>query len=107
MTPENFTYWLQGFVELNGDCPNEFQWQEIKNHLALVFNKVTPVNRKYCSFQNITPDIHYVDLANTGNAPKEVTLANSSFYTPTAPLEKLDQHLTEKDLVRINKTFSC
>lgn len=43
MTPEQFTWWLQGFVEMN---PNAMvtgtQWQIIKDHLALVFKKETP-----------------------------------------------------------------
>jgi hypothetical protein len=42
MTPEQFCYWLQGFVELNGRLPNEAEWQSIKDHLAVVFRKVTP-----------------------------------------------------------------
>lgn len=42
MTSKQFAYWLQGFVELNGQQPNEAQWQSIKEHLATVFNKVTP-----------------------------------------------------------------
>ncbi len=41
MTPEQFTYWLQGFVELNGAMPNETQWLQIKDHLKLVFEKRT------------------------------------------------------------------
>jgi hypothetical protein len=41
MTPENFCYWLQGFAELNGTAPTPQQWESIKEHLALVFNKVT------------------------------------------------------------------
>lgn len=42
MTPENFTYWLQGFVELNGDKnPNDEQWKMIVKHLQLVFTNVT------------------------------------------------------------------
>lgn len=44
MTNEQFVYWLQGFVELN---PNAMltltQWQIVKDHLALVFKKETPV----------------------------------------------------------------
>ena len=51
MTPENFVYWLQGFVELNGNPPTPEQWQSIKEHLSLVMNKVTPsvldVNQQY------------------------------------------------------------
>ena len=42
MTPEQFTYWLQGFTELNGAMPNEVQWKAITDHLKTVFNKVTP-----------------------------------------------------------------
>lgn len=43
MTPENFVYWLQGFLEIGKPTVmNEEQVQEIKNHLALVLNKVTP-----------------------------------------------------------------
>lgn len=43
MTQEQFTYWLQGFVELNGgEMPTEMQWMSIVDHLKSVFKKVTP-----------------------------------------------------------------
>ncbi|WP_440466889.1 hypothetical protein ACKI1H_27060 [Pseudomonas sp. YH-1] len=42
MTSEQFSYWLQGFVELNGSEPTAEQWQSIKDHLKTVFVKVTP-----------------------------------------------------------------
>lgn len=44
MTPENFAYWLQGFFELteSKELTSE-QIQMIKEHLALVFTKVTPI----------------------------------------------------------------
>lgn len=43
MTPESFTYWLQGFVELSDtDTISEKQWLVIKDHLKLVFDKKTP-----------------------------------------------------------------
>ncbi len=42
MTPENFVYWLQGYVEIAGQVPSIPQWEIIKDHLAHVFNKVTP-----------------------------------------------------------------
>lgn len=42
MTPEQFTYWLQGFVELNDGAPTEAQWKSIKEHLQSVFHKTTP-----------------------------------------------------------------
>lgn len=42
MNAEQFTYWLQGYAELTTDTPSAEQWQSIKDHLALVFKKVTP-----------------------------------------------------------------
>lgn len=42
MTPEQFAYWLQGFVELQGSEPTAEQWLQIKDHLQLVFKKETP-----------------------------------------------------------------
>jgi hypothetical protein len=43
MDPLQFCYWLQGFAELNiGTPPNDMQWKSIRDHLATVFNKVTP-----------------------------------------------------------------
>ncbi len=42
MTAEQFAYWLQGYAEMNAAPPTEDQWNTIRAHLALVFNKVTP-----------------------------------------------------------------
>ncbi len=44
MTPEQFCYWMQGFVEMNqeNDTITEKQWLIIKDHLKTVFTKVTP-----------------------------------------------------------------
>ena len=43
MTPEQFTYWLQGFLELqNPETLDTRQIQILKDHLQLVFNKQTP-----------------------------------------------------------------
>lgn len=42
MTTEQFAYWLQGFAELSGERPTVEQWQSVREHLATVFNKVTP-----------------------------------------------------------------
>lgn len=54
MTPELFTVWLQGFVELNGGAmPSKEQWKSITEHLATVFNKVTPP--VFPSIPNIMP----------------------------------------------------
>jgi hypothetical protein len=43
MTSEQFTYWLQGYFELGHlKTLDEKQVQIIKDHLNLVFKKVTP-----------------------------------------------------------------
>lgn len=43
MTPEQFAYWLHGFTELTrGQTPDPAQWKAIREHLDLVFKKVTP-----------------------------------------------------------------
>lgn len=44
MTPEQFTYWLQGFFEINGGETHLSiaQVQIIADHLQTVFNKITP-----------------------------------------------------------------
>ncbi|GBG14803.1 SAM-dependent methyltransferase [Novimethylophilus kurashikiensis] len=41
MTPEQFCYWLQGRAELVAAAPTAEEWASIKEHLNLVFNKVT------------------------------------------------------------------
>lgn len=42
MEAQQFAYWLQGFAELNEQPPTVEQWKSIREHLALVFKKVTP-----------------------------------------------------------------
>lgn len=43
MTDIQFCYWLKGFLETaNPKTINEEQTQIIKDHLNLVFNKITP-----------------------------------------------------------------
>jgi hypothetical protein len=43
MNHDQFVYWLQGFVEMNGGKqPTKEQWKMITDHLKLCFNKVTP-----------------------------------------------------------------
>lgn len=43
MTPQDFVYWLQGFMETaDPKSIDERQTQIIKDHLKLVFQKETP-----------------------------------------------------------------
>lgn len=64
MSPEQFAYWLNGFVELN---PNAMltltQWQIVKDHLALVHQKVTP---------NRVPDRFQWHMTDTAQNPFNV-----------------------------------
>lgn len=47
MSPENFAYWLQGYLEIgNIKKLDEKQIQIIKDHLKQVFTKVTPDRNK-------------------------------------------------------------
>lgn len=67
MTPENFCYWVQGYFEIgNIQSLNSAQVQIVKDHLALVFKKVTP---QYPPLDNgeisDVPKVYYSD----GNAP--------------------------------------
>ena len=61
MSPENFIYWLQGFLEIqNPQNITETQVQIIKDHIALVLKKETPVRtledmaKKYNICQNLS-----------------------------------------------------
>ena len=43
MSPDSFCYWLNGFFEISGQKKlTQQQVQIIKDHLDLVFKKVTP-----------------------------------------------------------------
>jgi hypothetical protein len=67
MTPEQFCYWLQGYVEITGQEPTIEQWQIIKDHLQTVFNKVTP-NRNLIGDDPITisPSIRPLETTPNG-----------------------------------------
>lgn len=63
MTPENFAYWLQGFIELNGtsDGLTAEQLDTVRRHLSLVLINVTdekgqdPIERQIDEFINGDP----------------------------------------------------
>ena len=52
MNETEFCYWLQGFFELsNSNMLSSKQVQQIKDHLDLVFTKVTPDRNTKNKFQ--------------------------------------------------------
>lgn len=54
MNSTDFTYWLQGFVELTEtETISEKQWLVIKDHLKLVFDKKTPDRSDYVPSKSI------------------------------------------------------
>lgn len=59
MTPEQFAYWPQGFVELTrGEAPDDAQWKSIREHLETVFKKVTPAIGEQPEPTKQTPSEH-------------------------------------------------
>lgn len=75
MATNDFAFWLQGFVELNGGkMPTPEQWQMIVEHLATVFNKVTPPLKMPGSV------IPYQEIKYCSNVPLDV--CGPSFKMP-------------------------
>jgi hypothetical protein len=64
MTPEQFVYWLQGFVEIREKQEiglTEREWDIIKDHLKTVFHKATPTYTPPFSVPNGTSNPPYFD----------------------------------------------
>jgi hypothetical protein len=91
VTAENFAFWLNGYFELGGENLSPQQVQIIKDHLALVFNKVTP---SYDLGETTIPQIQIDGLsyaeytgiyvvASTGENPRFYGYSpNSQMYPP-------------------------
>jgi len=80
MTAEQFTYWLQGFMETaDPKSINETQTQIIKDHLALVFGKVTPdyknkeVKPEQVKTTKEVADDWYKKFLEVNNIPIDIT----------------------------------
>jgi len=91
MTPENFAFWMQGYVELVDQKPTVEQWQSIKENLALVFTKVTSpllvdeTNAKLCQTTD-TPELSKEPKKLVDEATRlETSLASQPVWL-TAPL---------------------
>ncbi len=71
MDSTNFTYWLQGFFEISDSNKlTEKQVQIIKDHLALVFDKVTP-DRSGPTIQDLEVKKNIVPFNNPPEFTKE------------------------------------
>lgn len=82
MSPETFTYWLQGFVEIaNTDTISEKQWQIIKDHLKLVFDKKTP-DRNDSLLKQITPTTPNTDWKQLSDLIGKEVEWNKDFKPP-------------------------
>lgn len=70
LTPENFCFWLNGFAELTPEPPTAEQWKSIKEHLALVFTKVTPKAPGNDPAPSVFDDIRKIPPFRDGGAVK-------------------------------------
>jgi len=72
MTPEQFVYWLQGFLEVSGAREmSEQQLRIVRDHLELVLSKRTPA---------------YVQHTQPAPVPKWETVSGFQGTYPTGPL---------------------
>ena len=89
MTSENFAYWIQGYFEISGNSTlSDTQVQIIKDHLALVFNKVTPKRSQVSNnWGGKVPEFTW-----SGNPPRWTVMTTgienmgSTVYTDNHPL---------------------
>ena len=83
MTPENFCYWLQGYMEITDDYRlNAHQASIVKDHLKLVFEKKTPKYR-------LTTDAHEQFREATG---EEINLVDFKNFDPNKLIGPNDAH---------------
>ena len=88
MTAEQFTYWLQGFFEINDpETLGARETQIIKDHLKLVFEKQTPTRLTTVPNTGITnppyPGPFTTNPCTVPNTPKTWEWAPSTPYTVT------------------------
>lgn len=109
MTPENFCYWLQGWFELNqtidhrnGATPETLQ--VMQDHLALVFNKVTPErdqetpysDEKWPTPYNDLDPLEFDEIVDPEEGPK-IYVVEIGEMSDTEFFDALDATLTEED----------
>ena len=94
MTPENFVYWLQGFIETaEPKTLSAKQLQIIKDHLDLVFDKQTPCYitpsdesiQRFCATQPYYKHVEFPeDIKAEMNSGNSIPIPPS--YHPSADL---------------------
>jgi hypothetical protein len=78
MTAEQFTYWLQGFMEINEpETLGVRETQIIKDHLKLVFDKQTPVRKQLLTDAPTRP---YIGVPSTPapGSPYTITCSDTT-----------------------------
>jgi hypothetical protein len=103
MTPEQFVYWLQGFMEMADPTTlTEKQTQQIKDHLALVFDKQTPdrntlpsLNLSFNPIDN--PSLNYDNDLGTA---KICSVQETTVVNPLKPSKKVGKKSVRQNIIR-------
>jgi hypothetical protein len=106
MTAEQFVYWLQGYFEIGK--PTSL-WKDeigiIKDHLALVLEKKTPVQVPHTTIQypgiqypapNMIPNTNIPSITYT--AKNDLICSTDTPETPKLDAEKIDKLMNEIQL---------
>lgn len=102
MTPRDFCYWLQGYLEISGArVLEEFEVQVIRDHLKLVFSKETPDRTKSGAFLGDNREVFddkYIKEALGIDVAAERAKMNTNSETLGHPIPaKFDDFLLHSD----------
>lgn len=89
MDAQKFVTWLQGFVELtNAQSITDSQWKMIKEHLSLVFKKLTP--EIYVNTEVDTSGMRQKTMQEyIDEMRKKGTWPDDRYYIPTQPFPQI------------------
>lgn len=108
MSPINFVYWLQGFLEI-GDPRSLtlFQIQEIRNHIALVLDKQTPSrDDKLCQSAEILSNANF-SVQDTNRAMSSLNIGESGIIPRYGYITDMNGNPFPLDLLRFTHEGSC
>lgn len=104
MTAEQFTYWLQGFIELNGGkMPTAEQWKSVQEHLSTVFVKVTPPLNAPKETPRKTKG--RLPIAPVGEPPDEKTVCKRPQVELDEAARKLNKKKLDEEIRRLQEPF--